>query len=50
VGDVLGALEGFAGQMISLPKAAKIIGTSRQWLQRASSPSGAASLDVVHKY
>jgi excisionase family DNA binding protein len=32
--DVFGVLEGFEGQLLSLPKAAKIIGTSRQWLHK----------------
>jgi hypothetical protein len=32
--DVFGVLEEFEGQLLSLPKAAKIIGTSRQWLHK----------------
>jgi hypothetical protein len=32
--DVFGVREGFEGQLLSLPKGAKISGTSREWLHK----------------
>jgi hypothetical protein len=34
--DVFSVLEGYEGQLVSLPKAARIIGVSRQWFKLES--------------
>jgi hypothetical protein len=47
--DVFGLLEGFEGQLLSLPESAKIISPNRHWLHGAGSLSDVASLDLLHK-